>query len=203
MQPPSRQTAGMCCAQTNSATSLSVPSLRQAHSQQRTSLKQVSIWGDTACHLSLVTALLPASAYMCFCRYCDTSYNAAGDEAVDEPHLLLGHFSSIVTSLTMSPDNRWLVSTDRERKVRVSVFPQQPLLVSFIPCSHATIAHQSVSLTASPDSFVSQGAFCIQSFCLGHTALVTCSAFVTEAGSLLLVTGSGDGTLRYLYDTSL
>ena len=95
--------------------------------------------------MQAVTALLPMAAYMFFQKASVVLSTAAGDGAVDEPHLLLGHFSSIVTSLTMSPDNRWLVSTDRERKVRVSIFPQQPLHVSFLP-AHMPQLHISQHL---------------------------------------------------------
>ena len=41
-----------------------------------------------------------------------------------------------------------------------------------------------------------QGAPEIQAFCLGHTAFVTCSAFVGDEAQPRLLTGSGDGTVR-------
>ena len=42
---------------------------------------------------------------------------------------LLGHYNATITSLTLSPDGKQLVSTDRDHKVRVSVFPAEPLKV--------------------------------------------------------------------------
>ena len=41
----------------------------------------------------------------------------------------MGHFCSIITSLTVSPDGRFIVSTDRDHKIRVSVMPAQPMQV--------------------------------------------------------------------------
>jgi hypothetical protein len=43
--------------------------------------------------------------------------------------VLLGHFCSIITSLWVSPDGHFLVSTDRDNKVRVSVLPANPMQV--------------------------------------------------------------------------
>ena len=43
--------------------------------------------------------------------------------------LLLGHFCSIITSLALTPDQRGLVSTDRDHKVRVSHLSPHPLAV--------------------------------------------------------------------------
>lgn len=41
-----------------------------------------------------------------------------------------------------------------------------------------------------------QGAPNIQSYCLGHTAFAACSAFVGTDSRELLLSGSGDGTVR-------
>ncbi len=41
-----------------------------------------------------------------------------------------------------------------------------------------------------------QGYAEIRSFCLGHTAFVTCCTFVAVGDETLLVTASGDGTIR-------
>lgn len=81
---------------------------------------------------------------------------AAGGKAPAAPELLLGHFCSILTSLTPSPDGRFVVSTDRDGKARVSVLPADAL----------------------------QGAHEIQSFCLGHTDAVTASTFVASGGKV-------------------
>ncbi|KAL6050881.1 tRNA (guanine-N(7)-)-methyltransferase non-catalytic subunit trm82, variant 2 [Balamuthia mandrillaris] len=81
-----------------------------------------------------------------------------------EPVLLLGHLS-IVTDLVVSPAHDFIITADRDEKIRVSHFPY---------------------------------AYDIQAFCLGHTQFV--SKLVTITSSLssthLLVSGSGDGTLR-------
>ncbi|KAK9828545.1 hypothetical protein WJX72_000693 [[Myrmecia] bisecta] len=75
---------------------------------------------------------------------------------------------NIVTSLTPSPDGKFLVSTDRDHKVRATVFPARPY----------------------------EGAHDIQSYCLGHSAFVKCAAFVSAGGVTRLVLGGGDGTVR-------
>ncbi|KAI3432660.1 hypothetical protein D9Q98_004204 [Chlorella vulgaris] len=85
-----------------------------------------------------------------------------------EPEVLLGHYCAILTSLALSSGGRFLATTDRDQRARVSVMPADPLA----------------------------GAHEIQSFCLGHTAFVSCSTFVKQSAEELLVTGGGDGTLR-------
>ena len=50
----------------------------------------------------------------------------SGEGLVSKPHMLLGHFSSIVTTLTALEAKPWLVSTDREGKVRVSKLLKDP-----------------------------------------------------------------------------
>ncbi|KAL6978548.1 hypothetical protein U1Q18_020216 [Sarracenia purpurea var. burkii] len=83
---------------------------------------------------------------------------------------LLAHYCSIITSLEFSADGRFLVSADRDFKIRVTVFPKKPL----------------------------DGAHEIQSFCLGHTEFVSCLAFVCASNypEGFLVSGSGDSTVR-------
>ncbi|EEF37605.1 tRNA (guanine-N(7)-)-methyltransferase non-catalytic subunit wdr4 [Ricinus communis] len=83
---------------------------------------------------------------------------------------LLAHYCSIITSLEFSPDGRFIVSADRDFKIRVTVFPKKTL----------------------------DGAHEIQSFCLGHTEFVSCLAFIWAADypQGLLVSGSGDSTVR-------
>ncbi|XP_075482702.1 uncharacterized protein LOC142522967 [Primulina tabacum] len=82
----------------------------------------------------------------------------------------LSHYCSIITRLEFSPDGRYIVSADRDFKIRVTLFPKNPL----------------------------NGAHEIQSFCLGHTEFVSCLAFVTppDYGQGFLVSGSGDSTVR-------
>ncbi|KAJ4845261.1 hypothetical protein Tsubulata_034376 [Turnera subulata] len=83
---------------------------------------------------------------------------------------LLAHYCSIITGLEFSPDGRYIVSADRDFKIRVSVFPKKPL----------------------------DGAHEIQSFCLGHTEFVSCISFIcpVDLAEGLLVSGSGDSTIR-------
>ncbi|KAK8654271.1 hypothetical protein V6N13_128242 [Hibiscus sabdariffa] len=83
---------------------------------------------------------------------------------------LLAHYCSIITSLEFSPDGRFIVSADRDFKIRVTVFPKKPL----------------------------DGAHEIQSFCLGHTEFVSCLAFICTPDSPqgILVSGGGDSTVR-------
>ncbi|KAF9682902.1 hypothetical protein SADUNF_Sadunf05G0156200 [Salix dunnii] len=97
---------------------------------------------------------------------------------------LLAHYCSIITSLEFSPDGRFIVSADRDFKIRVTVFPKKPL----------------------------DGAHEIQSFCLGHTEFrliyvqlrgpfdrfVSRLAFLFTADypQGFLVSGSGDSTVR-------
>ncbi|KAI4349489.1 hypothetical protein L6164_010072 [Bauhinia variegata] len=83
---------------------------------------------------------------------------------------LLSHYCSIITSLEFSLDGQFIVSADRDFKIRVTVFPSNPI----------------------------NGAHEIQSFCLGHTEFVSCVAFVQaqDYPHGLLISGSGDSTVR-------
>ncbi|KAG6509512.1 tRNA (guanine-N(7)-)-methyltransferase non-catalytic subunit wdr4-like [Zingiber officinale] len=87
-----------------------------------------------------------------------------------KPVPILGHYCSIITRLDFSADDRFIVSADRDFKIRVTVFPKEPL----------------------------NGAHEIQSFCLGHTDFVSCLAFVCPFGHAngFLLSGSGDSTVR-------
>ncbi|KAG6774495.1 hypothetical protein POTOM_021848 [Populus tomentosa] len=88
---------------------------------------------------------------------------------------LLAHYCSIITSLEFSPDGWFIVTADRDFKIRVTVFPKKPL----------------------------DGAHEIQSFCLGHTEFVSCLAFLVTVDypQGFLVSGSGDSTVR-LWDVN-
>lgn len=83
---------------------------------------------------------------------------------------ILAHYCSIITSLEFSPDGRYIISADRDFKIRVSVFPEKP----------------------------SDGAHEIQSFCLGHSEFVSCLAFICNQDSQqwYLLSGGGDSTVR-------
>eukprot|EP00249_Psilotum_nudum_P019159 c27120_g1_i2 orf=1106-1756(-) len=70
-----------------------------------------------------------------------SSSEASADILGDQPVQLLAHCCSIITGLECSPNGSYLVSSDRDFKIRVSLFPQNPIL----------------------------GAHEIQNFCLGHT----------------------------------
>jgi len=83
------------------------------------------------------------------------------------PETLLGHYCSILTSVSLSCTGSLLATTDRDAKVRVSVMPKEPM----------------------------KGGHNIQSYCFGHTKFVTCSAFIGASDEILL-TGSGDGTVK-------
>ncbi|KAF3436276.1 hypothetical protein FNV43_RR23368 [Rhamnella rubrinervis] len=83
---------------------------------------------------------------------------------------MLSHYCSIITSLEFSPEGQFIVSADRDFKIRVTAFPNKPL----------------------------DGAHEIQSYCLGHTEFVSCLAFAcnVEYPQGFLVSGSGDSTVR-------
>ncbi|PIN09010.1 WD repeat protein WDR4 [Handroanthus impetiginosus] len=83
---------------------------------------------------------------------------------------LLSHYCSIITRLEFSPDGKYIVTADRDFKIRVTLFPKEPL----------------------------SGAHEIQSFCLGHTEFVSCLAFISSQDypQGLLASGSGDSTVR-------
>jgi hypothetical protein len=85
--------------------------------------------------------------------------------------VLLGHYCSMLTSMSLSSDGRLLATTDRDNKLRVSVMP----------------VTGAAATRGAPD---------IQSYCLGHTDFVSCSAFVQSGDKELVVSGSADGTLR-------
>lgn len=82
---------------------------------------------------------------------------------------IFGHYCSIITSLEFSPDGRFIVSADRDFKIRVSLFPKNPL----------------------------KGVHEIQSFCLGHSEFVSCLTFVRNSDfpQGFLLSGSGDSTV--------
>ncbi|KAK7336772.1 hypothetical protein VNO77_17320 [Canavalia gladiata] len=87
-----------------------------------------------------------------------------------KPTPLLSHYCSIITSLEFSLDARFILSADRDFKIRVTNFPSKPL----------------------------NGAHQIQSFCLGHTEFVSCLAFIRaqECPQGHLLSGGGDSTVR-------
>ncbi|KAK1352660.1 tRNA (guanine-N(7)-)-methyltransferase non-catalytic subunit [Heracleum sosnowskyi] len=87
-----------------------------------------------------------------------------------KPAPMFSHYCSIITGLDFSPDGKYIVSADRDFKIRVTAFPTKP----------------------------QDGAHEIQSFCLGHTKFVSCFTFVCSQDypQGFLVSGSGDSTVR-------
>ncbi|CAL9750424.1 unnamed protein product [Musa acuminata subsp. burmannicoides] len=83
---------------------------------------------------------------------------------------ILGHYCSIVTRLEFSPDDRFIASSDRDFKIRITAFPKRPL----------------------------KGALEIQSFCLGHKDYVSGLSFACPSGydHGFLFSGGGDSTVR-------
>ncbi|KAH7431465.1 hypothetical protein KP509_08G049500 [Ceratopteris richardii] len=93
----------------------------------------------------------------------------AGPADPGQPVSLLAHCCSIITSLKCSADGRYIITADRDFKIRISIFPKNPLM----------------------------GAHEIEGFCLGHTSFVSCVAVVNNnLTSQFLVSGGGDGTVR-------
>mmetsp|Transcript_2508 Transcript_2508/g.4555 ORF Transcript_2508/g.4555 Transcript_2508/m.4555 type:complete len:417 (-) Transcript_2508:88-1338(-) len=82
---------------------------------------------------------------------------------------LLGHTSSVITDMVMSPDGCSIVTADRDEKIRLTSFPQTTT---------------------------------IHGYCLGHTDVVTSTAFLCPRGcsSPLLVSAGWDHRLC-LWDT--
>ncbi|CAH8383881.1 unnamed protein product [Eruca vesicaria subsp. sativa] len=147
----------------------------------------VNIWSAESWHrlytmVALAIAIRSNDSHVC---YADTR----GDvwvvelDGIDECKVspcnktarLLFRSSSIITSLDFSPDGRYILSADLDFKIRVTVFPKNPL----------------------------RGAHEIQSICLGHKASITCIAFVwnSELNQRYLLSGSEDTTVR-LWDIS-
>ncbi|KAK9083813.1 hypothetical protein Scep_030284 [Stephania cephalantha] len=92
------------------------------------------------------------------------------NERSDKGTQILAHYCSIITSLEFSPDGKFILSADRDFKIRVTVFPKKPL----------------------------SGAHEIQSYCLGHTEFVSCVSFIgtSEYPQGFLLSGGGDSTVR-------
>ncbi|KAL5663142.1 hypothetical protein ACJX0J_023250, partial [Zea mays] len=96
--------------------------------------------------------------------------DSAEQVSVDnKPVSILGHYCSIITSMKFSPDGRFIATADRDFKIRVTLFPKNPL----------------------------KGAHEIQSFCLGHTDFVSCITFTSiSENQSFLISGGGDSTVR-------
>lgn len=91
------------------------------------------------------------------------------DQPSESPmNVFLGHFCSTITSVAMSRDESLIASSDRDGRIRITAFPQNPM----------------------------DGAHEIVSFCLGHENFVSVCAFVSEGKREYLLTGGGDNTLK-------
>ncbi|KAL5561703.1 hypothetical protein UlMin_031450 [Ulmus minor] len=147
--------------------------------------KLVKIWSTeswrciaTVCSEKRVTAAAISNdgLYVCFADKFGVVWVFDLDKSDEQVNVnkkaspLLSHYCSIITSLEFSSDGKFIVTADRDFKIRVSVFPKKPL----------------------------DGAHEIQSFCLGHSEFVSCLAFLCppEYPQGLLVSGSGDSTVR-------
>ncbi|TYK26215.1 tRNA (guanine-N(7)-)-methyltransferase non-catalytic subunit wdr4 [Cucumis melo var. makuwa] len=149
--------------------------------------KTVKIWSTESwrCIYNVVSekrvsaaAISPNGLHVCFADKFGVIWVVDLDGGVDgnQPLVskkamsLLSHYCSIITSLKFSLDGRFLVSADRDFKIRVTTFPTKPV----------------------------NEAREIQSFCLGHTDFVSCIAFISnlECSHGFLISGSGDSTVR-------
>ncbi|KAI8080124.1 WD40-repeat-containing domain protein [Gilbertella persicaria] len=85
------------------------------------------------------------------------------EEIVNEEKLkpIVGHVS-MVTDMLLTPDEKYVITSDRDEHIRVSRFPN---------------------------------GYNIESFCLGHTDVVTCIDLIPWKTDVL-VSASGDGTVR-------
>ncbi|KAK9511244.1 hypothetical protein O3M35_005838 [Rhynocoris fuscipes] len=84
------------------------------------------------------------------------------ESADTKGELILGHVSMLL-DLVITADSKYIITCDRDEKIRVSHYPN---------------------------------AYNIQSYCLGHDEFVTSICILAENENVL-VSGSGDGTLRF------
>lgn len=82
--------------------------------------------------------------------------------------VLMGHFCSIITSISLSQGQDMLATSDRDGRVRITKFPDDPM----------------------------EGAHEIQSYCFGHQNFVSQSTFVTAGDKEILMSGGGDGCMK-------
>ena len=84
---------------------------------------------------------------------------SGSEPPLQKPTLLLGHLCSVVASIAVSPNNKLIATADKDRKIRISILPQDPML----------------------------GSVEIQSYCFGHTYFVSSCSWI--GGSKLVTGG--------------
>lgn len=137
--------------------------------------KVVKLWDTSKWECTKQCTMPKKVSAGCFSE--DSRYMVVGDKFGDvsvasvegEESLcpLLGHFCAIITALQVDATGRWLASGDRDGKLRISSFPEDPC----------------------------KGSWEVGTYCLGHASCVTCATFSTVAGSYVLLSGGADGRL--------
>ena len=64
-------------------------------------------------------------------KFGDVFVFPAGKEMKEKYAHIMGHTSSIITCLIMSLDGRYLITADRDEKIRVSRFPNAHVIETF------------------------------------------------------------------------
>jgi len=93
--------------------------------------KKLLVWNIVERTDVMTLPLVKRPTCVCFCNKEDTVI--VGDKSGDiynfklggeniEPHLLLGHLS-MVLDVAVSPDDKFIVSADRDEKIRISFYP--------------------------------------------------------------------------------
>lgn len=93
---------------------------------------------------------------------------ASGNGEFQPFTILMGHFCSIITSISLSQEQDMLTTSDRDGRCRITKFPDNPMA----------------------------GAHEIQSYCFGHQNFVSQSTFVTAGDKEILISGGGDGCVK-------
>ncbi|XP_046859973.1 tRNA (guanine-N(7)-)-methyltransferase non-catalytic subunit WDR4-like [Xenia sp. Carnegie-2017] len=91
------------------------------------------------------------------------SYHLSEENGLSNEALLLGHVS-IILDMVITRDDCYIITADRDEKIRVSKFPNS---------------------------------YNIKTFCLGHTEFVWKIILLSNLSNEILVSVSGDGTIRF------
>eukprot|EP00892_Ulva_mutabilis_P004998 jgi/Ulvmu1/2870/UM146_0012.1 len=138
--------------------------------------KAVNIWSTENWKLAHSSTAGKKVASGCFTP--DSKYAIIGDKFGDvsimpvqaecaELAPLLGHYCATITTLAVAASGKVIASGDRDGKLRVSILPEEPM----------------------------KGSWEIMSYCLLHTASITCSAFCHVSQEEVLVSGALDGQI--------